>query len=171
MVWRIKRHDEIGQETAIIKMRSGIDERCAMHSLTGGKTSAIVAILAFLLFFPVGVSHAVDGTANWLGMPQVDIGFFFVGADYRREDFGDGTKSHTYPVRGSSLVYPWAQLVWLRSFSAAGAATIPPLMGPAASPTRNIGSEGCRRRLTVLHHGPFLCRQHLSPHLAGTSGV
>ena len=112
----------------------------ATHSLTRDKPLAIAATLAFLVFFPIGVSHAVDGTTNWLGMPQMEIGFFSVGgratyfdpkegeakwfggaqlrfhpsrylaiegsADYRREDFGGGTKSHTYPVQGSLLIYP-----------------------------------------------------------------
>ena len=112
----------------------------AMHWLTRGKPLPITATLAFLVFFPIGVSHAVDRTTNWLGMPQMDIGFFSVGgratyfdpkegeakwfggaqlrfyplrylaiegsADYRREDFGGGTKSHTYPVQGSLLIYP-----------------------------------------------------------------
>jgi hypothetical protein len=52
-----------------------------------------------------------EGEAKWFGGAQLRIHplrYLAIegSADYRREDFGGGTKSHTYPVQGSLLIYP-----------------------------------------------------------------
>jgi opacity protein-like surface antigen len=52
-----------------------------------------------------------EGEDKWFGGAQLRIHpshYLAIegSADYRREDFGGGTKSHTYPVQGSLLIYP-----------------------------------------------------------------
>lgn len=52
-----------------------------------------------------------EGEAKWFGGAQLRIHpsrYLAIegSADYRREEFAGGTKSHTYPVQGSLLIYP-----------------------------------------------------------------
>jgi opacity protein-like surface antigen len=52
-----------------------------------------------------------EGEDRWFGGAQVRVHpshYFAVegSADYRREEFAGGTKTHTFPVQGSLLIYP-----------------------------------------------------------------
>jgi opacity protein-like surface antigen len=52
-----------------------------------------------------------EGDANWYGGAQVRLHpwhYFAIegSADYRRNDFGSGTRVHSYPVQVSALIYP-----------------------------------------------------------------
>ena len=52
-----------------------------------------------------------EGEDKWFGGAQLRIHpsrYLAIegSADYRREEFDGGTKSHTYPVQGSLLIYP-----------------------------------------------------------------
>ncbi len=52
-----------------------------------------------------------EGEAKWFGGAQLRIHplrYLAIegSADYRRESFASGTKTHTYPVQGSLLIYP-----------------------------------------------------------------
>jgi|LNFM01.1.fsa_nt_gb opacity protein-like surface antigen len=52
-----------------------------------------------------------EGEDRWFGGAQVRVHpshYFAVegSADYRREEFDGGTKTHTFPVQGSLLIYP-----------------------------------------------------------------
>lgn len=52
-----------------------------------------------------------EGADRWFGGAQVRVHpshYFAVegSADYRREEFAGGTKTHTFPVQGSLLIYP-----------------------------------------------------------------
>ena len=52
-----------------------------------------------------------DGSDRWFGGAQLRVHpsqYFAIegSADYRREKFDGGTKTHTYPVQASLLIYP-----------------------------------------------------------------
>ncbi len=52
-----------------------------------------------------------EGDDNWFGGAQLRLHpwrYLAIegSADYRREEFDGGTKTHTYPVQGSLLIYP-----------------------------------------------------------------
>jgi opacity protein-like surface antigen len=52
-----------------------------------------------------------EGDANWYGGAQVRLHPWHYlaiegSADYRRNDFGGGTRVHSYPVQVSALIYP-----------------------------------------------------------------
>ena len=52
-----------------------------------------------------------EGPDRWFGGAQLRVHpshYFAIegSADYRRDEFDGGTKTHTYPVQGSLLIYP-----------------------------------------------------------------
>ena len=77
-----------------------------MYALLG-KAFAAATIFAIFTAFPfIGSAQAEDGTVNWAGMPQVDIGFFSVGgrATYFDPKEGDakwfgGAQLRIHPLR------------------------------------------------------------------------
>ena len=87
-------------------------------------------------------------------------------ADYRQQET-EGTKTHTYPVQVSALIYPLGH-TRLAPFLLGGEdGTTRPSKDRAISMTRKIDSASMPgRRAPVLPQRPHLDRQHLSLHLA-----
>lgn len=93
-----------------------VDEAQATHDSGSDHTNWAGMPQVDIGFFSVGGRATYfdpkEGDDKWFGGAQLRIHpsrYLAIegSADYRREEFDGGTKSHTYPVQGSLLIYPF----------------------------------------------------------------